>query len=93
MHHSVQAHAGDELHDVVVMAIVLTHAEDRHNVGVVQPSRRPCLPLEPQYLLRVGKGRIGEDFQCHASAQRLLLGLVHDAHAAPADLAKNAVVA
>ena len=89
----VQAHAGDELHDVVVMAVVPPHAEDRDDVGVVQPRRRPRLPLEPQHLLGVGEGRIGEDLQGHASAERLLLGLVDDAHAAAADLAEDAVVA
>ena len=89
----VQAHAGDELHDVVVMAVVPAHAEDRDDVGVVQPRRGPRLPLEPQHLLGVGQGRIGQDLQRHAPAERLLLGLVDHAHAAPADLAEDAVVA
>ena len=44
------------------MAVVPSHAEDRHDIGVVQPRRGPRLPLEAQYLLGVGKGRIGEDF-------------------------------
>ena len=75
------------------MAVVLAHAEDRDDVGVVQPRRGPRLPLEPQHLLRVGQRRIGEDLQGHAAAERLLLGLVDDAHAAAADLAEDAVVA
>ena len=41
----------------------------------------------------VGQGRIGQDLERDASAERLLLGLVDDAHAAPADLAEDAVVA
>ena len=89
----VEAHAGDELHHVVVMAVVPPHAEDRDDVGVVQPRRRPRLPLEPQHLLGVGQGRVGEDLQGHAPAERLLLGLVDHAHAAAADLAEDAVVA
>ena len=89
----VQAHAGDELHDVVVMAVVPAHAEDRDDVGVVQPRRGPRLSLEPQYLLPIAEGRIGEDLQRHPPAQRLLLGLVDHTHSAAADLAENAVVA
>ena len=76
-----------------MVAVVPAHAEDRHDVGVVQPRRRPRLPLEPQHLLGVGQGRIGQDLQRHAPAERLLLGLVDDAHAAPADLAEDPVVA
>ena len=58
----VEAHAGDELHDVVVMAVVPTHAEDRHDVGVVQPRRGPRLPLEAQHLLGVGRAASGRTF-------------------------------
>ncbi len=75
------------------MAVVPSHAEDRHDVGVAQPRRRPRLPLEPQPLLDVGEGRVRQDLQRHASTERFLFGLVDDAHAAPTDLAENAVVA
>ena len=49
--HRVEALALDELHDVEVRALVLADAEDRHDVGVVQPRRRAGLALEPADLL------------------------------------------
>ena len=76
-----------------MVPLVAADAEDRDDVGVVQPRRRPRLALEAEDLLGVGERRVGEDLQCDASAERLLLGLVDDAHAAPADLAEDAVVA
>ena len=48
-------------------------------------NRRTCCGSE--------QGRVGQDLQRHAAAQRLLLGLVDHAHAAAADLAEDAVVA
>ena len=90
----VQPLALDELHDVVVPPAVLADAEDRHDVRVVQPRRRPGLALEP---LDHGAGsvsrRVGQDLQRHAAAERFLLGLVDDPHAAPADLAHDPEVA
>ncbi len=74
------------------MPILAAHAEDRHDVGVVQPRRRLRLPLEPTHLLRVQQRPGREHLQRHAAAQRLLLGLVDHAHPAPADLAEDAVV-
>ena len=76
-----------------MVAVLPAHAEDRHDVGVVQPRRRLRLALEPPHLLRVQQRAGREDLQRHAAAQRLLLGLVDHAHAAPADLAEDAVVA
>ncbi len=76
-----------------MVAIVSADAEDWHDVGMVQPGRSPRLALEPQDLLGIGEGRIGEDLERDAPAKRLLLGLVDHAHAAAADLAEDAVIA
>jgi hypothetical protein len=46
----VQRQPRDELHDVVVQAVLLADPEDRHDVGVVQPGRRPRLALEAAQL-------------------------------------------
>ena len=76
-----------------MVPLIASDAEDRHDIGVVQPRCRPRLPLEPQHLLGVGESRIGQNLEGDPPTQRLLLGLVDDPHAAPADLAKNPVVA
>ena len=60
---------------------------------MVQPRRGPRLAAEPLQQLRVPSRAGRQDLQGHAAAQRLLLGLVDDAHAAPADLAEDPVVA
>ena len=44
--HLVQAHAVDELHYIVVQSIVFTDAENRDDVGVVQPRHRARLALK-----------------------------------------------
>ena len=89
----VQALALDELHGVVVDAVVLADAEDRHDVGVVQPGRGPGLAAEPLQVGRPQQAVHGQHLQRDVPAQRLLHGLVDDAHAAAADLAEDAVVA
>ena len=89
----VQTHAGDKLHDVIVMPVIPADTEDGHDVSVVQPSGRPRLPLETEHLLGVGESRLGQNLEGNPPAERLLLGLVDDPHAAPADLAEDAVVA
>ncbi len=65
----VEAQAGDELHDVVRRAILLADAEDRHDVGVVQPGRRPGLALEADELLGVADHGARQDLQGHVAAQ------------------------
>ena len=82
-----QGPALDELHGVEVDAALAADGEDRDDVRVVQLRRGLGLVLEPLQLARVERGREGQHLQGHAAAQRDLLGLVDDAHAAAADLA------
>ena len=89
----VQRLPPDVLHDVVGRPLVLAHAEDRHDVGVVQLGRRPRLAAEPLAQLGVEPRVARQDLQRHVPAQRGLLGLVDHAHAAAADLAEDQVVA
>ena len=49
----IKAQARDELHDVVVQAVLFADAEDRDDVGVVQPGGRPGLALEALLLAAV----------------------------------------
>ena len=51
-----------------MMPVVPPHAEDRDNVGVVQPRRGFRFPLEPAHLLLVVHGGGGEDLQRHPAA-------------------------
>ncbi len=89
----VEAQPLDELHDVVTHSVVFADAEDRNDVGVVQLRRRLRFALEatprPGVLLEL----FGQDLEGDVPAERDLLRLVDDAHAATADLADDAVVA
>ena len=89
----VEPLAADELHGVEVRAVVLADAEDRDDVGVVQPGGGPRLHGETLQLRRASHLLPGQDLQGDVPAERLLDRLVDDAHAAPADLAEDRVVA
>ena len=88
-----QAAALDELHRVVVNAMVAADTEDRHDVRMMQLRGGLCLDLEPLPLLGVDRRGEGQHLQCDAPAQRNLLGLVDDAHSPAADLAEDPVFA
>ena len=83
----------DVLHRVVVHAAVLADPVDRHDPGVVQPRRRARLELESLHLHRVDPAVQRQDLQGDPPPQRLLHRLVDHAHAAPADLAEDAILA
>ena len=89
----VEPLALDELHGIVADLAVLADLEDRHDVGVVELRRRPRLAAEAGQRLEVLRDLPGQDLQGHAAAEGDLLGLVDHAHAAPADLAEDPVVA
>src|SRR5262249_43508020 len=89
----VEPLALDELHGVVDGVAVLTDLENGDNVGVVQAGRRAGLAAEPFDLRAVLERAPREDFEGDAATERDLLGLVHDAHATPTDLADDAVIA
>ena len=76
-----------------MVPVLVPDAEDGHDVSMMQPRRRLCLPLEPSHLLRVQERPGREHLHGHAAAQALLLRLEDDPHATPADLAEDAVVA
>ena len=85
--------AVDELHGVEMDAPL--HADRIHgnDMGVVQLCRGLRFVLEAGDPARVQHRREGEHFQGDAPVQRDLVGLVHHAHAAPADLADEAEIA
>jgi hypothetical protein len=84
--------AVDDLHGVIVHAPRAADAMNRYDVLVMQLGRRLRLVFEALQLLGIEGGRERQDLQGHAAAERNLYGFVNHAHAAPADLANQAVV-
>ena len=84
LQHGVEPAAGDVLHDVEMPPLLLADAEDRHDVGVVQPSGGPGLAAEPGQV-----AVLGQELQRHVAVERALVRLADDPHAAPADLADD----
>ena len=86
LQHLVKSQAGNELHDVIRHTVLLADAENGNNVGVVQLGGRFRLALEAQLGLGIEKHVFGQHLQGYVAAEGDLLGLVDDAHAAPANL-------
>jgi hypothetical protein len=74
-------------------AAFTAHEENRDDVGMVELCGGMSLVFEPLQLLRVHHGSEWQHLERDAAAERDLLGLVDDAHAAAADLADDAEVA
>ena len=71
---------------------MLADAEDRHDVGMVQPGRRAGLAPEPFQPGRVAQVMGGERLQGDVPPQRFLDRLVDDPHPACSDAAKQQIV-
>ena len=71
---------------------MLADAEDRHDVGMMQPGRRAGLAPEPLQPGHVTQLMEGEHLESDVPAQRFLDRLVHDPHAAGSDAAEQKVV-
>ena len=89
----VEPQSLDELHGVKPDIPVLTHLVHRDDVGMVQSPHGAGLAAEPLLEQPVPGHVPWQDLERHPAAQRDLLGLVHHAHPAPADLAEDPVVA
>jgi hypothetical protein len=82
----------NELHGVITGVAVLADVKNRYDVGVVQLGGGPRLAAEALQGVTVTGDTGREQLESHAPAQRHLLGLVDDAHAASGNLAQDAVV-
>jgi hypothetical protein len=89
----VEPKALDELHGVIGDAALTPNLEDRHDVGVMKSGRSAGLAAEPFLDDPVARRLTWQHFQRHATAQGNLFGLVHDTHAAVADLTEDPVIA
>ena len=76
-----------------MQAIALADAENRHDVGVMELGRGPGLSEEaPEDQRGPGDAR-REHLERDVPAERLLLGLIDDTHAAASQLAEDPEVA
>ena len=91
--HVVERPAGDELHGEVMQPRLLSHAMDRHDVGVMQPRGRPRLALEPLEAAGIEQAVGRQHLQGDVAMKRTLFGLVDDSHPAPTELAQDAIIA
>ena len=89
----IQPESLDELHDVIEGALMLADPVDGNDVGMVQSGGGPGFALEALLLLGIGQRLGGKHLEGNAPPERLLLGLVDDAHATVPDLAQDSVVA
>src|SRR5262249_7368588 len=85
----IEAETFDVLHHVEWLVVVLPDAEDRHDVGVVQPGGSLGLALEALNLSSVDERPGRQDLERDLPAEPFLLGLVDHAHSTAADLAND----
>src|SRR5439155_368418 len=82
----------EALHDDVVLALVLTDVVDGADARVVERGGGAGLPLEALHRVRILRHLERKELERDTAAQAQVLGLVNDAHAAPAQLLEDAVV-
>ena len=91
--HGPQGRALDQLHRVVVDAVLLARGVDRHDARMVELRCGPRLPVKTPDDLVGKRGPAGQDLQGHSSIQGELAGLVDDPHAPPSQLVEDLEVA
>jgi hypothetical protein len=64
----VKAPALDLLHEVVMVPFLMPAAENRHDIGVVQPGSRPSFPLESLDVLGFHEQACGQDLERETAA-------------------------
>ena len=79
----IEALTLNDLHRIEMHAFLRAHAKDRHDVRMMQPGGGPGFELKP---IKVRGARqsclLRQDLQATCPAQRLLDGLLNDAHTA-----------
>src|SRR5262249_30997529 len=93
LEYDVQAVAFDELHGVIMNASMLAHAENRHDVGMVQVRSRPGLAVKALQLRRIEQGMKREHLEGDVPAQRFLHRFVNHPHPTPPPLPHNVTFA
>ena len=88
----LQRRALQILHDDERSPVLLADVVDRADVRVVQRRRRLRFAREPAQRLGIPRELFGDELERNGTAQPRIFGLVHDAHAAAAELLDDAVV-
>ena len=92
-YHFIQADTLDVLHHVIVVPVMLADTKHWHDVGVMQASRRLCLPFESSQMFLATQPLTHQHFHSNTTSQRLLDRFVHDPHAATSNFLHDAEVA
>ena len=80
-----QRHSVNQLHGIILQAVIFTNTIHGDNIAVVKARCRFRFTTKPFELFFRACDQGTDDFEGHMPLQRLLHGLVHDSHAAPAD--------
>jgi hypothetical protein len=83
----LQIDAADELHDDVVITILLPDTEQRHDVGVMQPCCGPSFALKCTALSGT---LLWENLHCDMATQGFMECFVNDSHTAAPDFTQQA---
>jgi hypothetical protein len=89
----VERNPVDVLHHEEVVPLVAANAVDRHDVRVVQSSGNLGFTLKSLSSLRIIEIATRQYFECDATCERELLGLIDNPHASPSDLTNDAIIA
>jgi hypothetical protein len=90
--HAAHAATFDQFHGIMMNSAVAPYTVHLHDIGMVQSGYCLDLNLKALNLPGVHRASRRQHLESHASAQRRLVGLVHNPHPATADLAQQAKV-
>ena len=88
----LQRRALQVLHDDERTPVLLADVMDGADVRVVQRRRRPRFTRESAQCVRIRRELVGDELERHRAAESRVFGLIHDAHAAAADLFDDVIV-
>src|SRR5690242_6578326 len=76
----------------VMQSVLLSHAVDGGNVGMIQRGQHLRFAFETSEALGVARESLWKDFDGHFAPELGIAGAIHLSHAALADLGENLVV-
>jgi hypothetical protein len=82
----------EQLHHEELLSFVFADVVDRADVRMVQRGRGTCLALKTLRRRGILRPLQRQELERHVPAEPDILGAVHDAHAAPAELLEDPVV-